>query len=1287
MNFTSLHNHSEYSNVKLIDSIIKTTDLIDNAAAKGYKGVALTDHEILSGAVKAVKHYEKNKEKYPEDFKLILGNEIYLTNATEETKDQAIFPHFLLLAKDNKGFEALKELSAKAWENSFWHKGIIRTPTHYSDLQEVIAKYKGHVIGSSACISSIFANFINEYAQVDSDSKRVDDKRKRIKDYIKWFQNVFGEKNFFIEIQPNVEQTDQKIYNYHAVQIANEENVPFIVTTDSHYINKEDRGVHRNYLQSKQGDREVDEFYSSTYMMEIDEIHSALKESYLHPEDVKQAIENTMKIHEMIEGYELEQDIAVTKIKPFNFNLKHILENYYDSYPYIKSFAYSEYEQDRFLLHQIEQGLTEKYNDNFTETEVDRINTELEELWHVSEKINARASAYYNTAQKLIDILWSEGDSLVGPGRGSVTGFFICYLTDITQMNPIDWGLPHWRHLSKERPEMPDIDIDSQATKREAIHGAIEDFFGNDRVLPIATFGTESTKSAVLTACRGLGIDVDVGTYLTSLIPVDRGFNWTIQDCLEGNEEKGRKPIPAFKKEIEKHPQLKETILKIEGLVNKRSVHASGIYVYNNNYLNYNTKMRAPSGEFTTQFDMEDSDYMGGMKFDFLTIKALDKIRITLDHLIYDGYIEEKENLLETYKHSIHPDNLDYNSKEMWKMVGNNEIIDLFQFDSEVGIQAVKAVKPQSLEELCAANCLMRLAGGEKRDGKTPIEEYIQHKKDISQWYKEMEESGLSEEEQQLLSKHISHVYGIADTQEVVMQLVIDEDIAGFDLVEANKLRKAIGKKDEKTMKEVRAKFFEKGKEKGVSDNLLDYIWNVQIKRQLGYSFSRNHSMPYSLIALQQLNLCYYYPSIYWSTACLTVNSGSSDEGAGTSTDYGKIASAIGTLQEKGIKVGLPNINKAKFSFTPDVDNNQILFGLKAVNRIGDDLALTIIDNRFYEGLDDFLQKVKVNKTHAIQLIKSGAFDEVEERSRKDILADYISKICGKKNKITLQNFNMLCNYDLIPQKFDFHKEIYYFTKYLRKQKSGEYYLFDNYAQQFYENNDFDSNLLEIQNGQLMIPKNKWEKIYNQYMNEIRKYFKENQEELLEKLNNAIFQEEWEKYGGNDNISAWEMEAISFYYHDHELKQAKLKDYNIIDFFSLPREPIVDQTFYKNGKEITMYKLHRIAGTVLEKEKTRHIVTLLTLNGVVHVKFFRNQFAYYDKQISVPDPNVEGKKKVVEKSWFQKGNKLIITGIRQGDTFMPKRYKNSIYQHVVMLIDDIKPNGEISVVTERVAEE
>lgn len=178
------------------------------------------------------------------------------------------------------------------------------------------------------------------------------------------------------------------------------------------------------------------------------------------------------------------------------------------------------------------------------------------------------------------------------------------------------------------------------------------------------------------------------------MIPSSRGMNWSLSDCLYGNEEENKQPVKELINEIERidlelklnglNSSLRDVALGIEGLINKRSIHASGVYIFPEDYIKYNAMMKAPNGQPVTQWSMEDSDYMGGLKVDLLTIQALDKIRMTMDMLVEDKYMLWQGSLRKTYNKYIHPDVIDYDDLKMWAMLGNNEIVDLFQFDTEV---------------------------------------------------------------------------------------------------------------------------------------------------------------------------------------------------------------------------------------------------------------------------------------------------------------------------------------------------------------------------------------------------------------------------------------------------------------------------------------------------------------------------------------------------------------------------------------------------------------------------
>lgn len=463
------------------------------------------------------------------------------------------------------------------------------------------------------------------------------------------------------------------------------------------------------------------------------------------------------------------------------------------------------------------------------------------------------------------------------------------------------------------------------------------------------------------------------------------------------------------------------------------------------------------------------------------------------------------------------------------------------------------------------------------------------------------------------------------------------------------------------------------------------------------------HTLAYSLVGLQEMNLAYKYPIIFWDTANLIVDSGAmnlsdeidfenededSEKVKNSSMDYGKVASAIGKMKARGLSFSLPNVNKSDLTFSPDLENNRILYGIRGITRVGNQLIKEIIKNRPYSSIEDFLSKVKVNKPQMINLIKSGAFDELYDLTREDIMNIYLNLIADKKKRITLQNMQMLIAKDLIPKELEFEKKLFNFNKYLKKFKEGDFYKLDVIAATFFNNNYDESLLTDIQvsddDYSAKIFQTKWDSIYKKGMEPVRVWMKENQEQILNDLNQSLLEDTAEKYT-EGNISKWEMDSLSFYYHDHELAKLKTEAYGISDYFSLPAEPQVERKFTtKDGNEISLFKVTRIAGTVIDKDKNKSSVTLLTTTGVVTVKVWKNQFAKWDKQISERDS--EGVKHVVEKSWFTRGNKLIVTGIRREDTFIPKKYKNTEYP-LFERIDKLDENGWIlQSVTERADE-
>ena len=323
-----------------------------------------------------------------------------------------------------------------------------------------------------------------------------------------------------------------------------------------------------------------------------------------------------------------------------------------------------------------------------------------------------------------------------------------------------------------------------------------------------------------------------------------------------------------------------------------------------------------------------------------------------------------------------------------------------------------------------------------------------------------------------------------------------------------------------------------------------------------------------------------------------------------------------------------------------------------------------------------------------ISLIKSGAFDKLDEHWAKQIcpknpryaiMAYYLYLTCEPKKKLNLQNFNGLLNSNLIPETLYPQKQTYLFNKFLKEYKKvGKYYAFDSKTLTFYSEH-YDVEQLDVINGVPCILQTKWDKIYQKEMDAARNWLKNNQTELLAQYNALLFNEAWNKYA-TGTVSAWEMESLCFYYHPHELIDINTFKYGIVNFFDLSYEPEVDYWYKRNNKELPIFKLYKIAGTIISKDNTKASISVLTTTGVVTVKFTKEYYAMFNRQIS--QVQADGKKKVLEKGWFTRGTKVLITGYRREDTFVAKTYKNTT-THQLYKITNV--NGkDISLEHERI---
>ena len=1346
--FVHLHSHTEYSNLRFRDSVNKVKDMILHVDGLGNRAMAVSDHESVSSHIKflnAVKEL-KSKDKIHKDFKPILGNEIYLVDEEvmyEEMRGvgKTKFYHFLVLAKDNQGHEQLRKLSTAAWKRMFNFKGVERVPTFYSDIESIVGENKGHLIVSSACLGGRLPHLITSLLQEENE-----DIKEQIKDdlddFINWCLDLFGE-DFYIELQPSLQQ-EQIDFNVMAVKIAKAYNVKWIVTTDAHYLTAKDREIHKAFLTSEDdlnNNREVDMFYSTTHFFTVDEILKNM--DYLEIEDIEKGILNTKEIANKIVGYDFfaESIIPLTQLPNksewFKINVKVL-----NKYQYIKELYEDKEERHAYLVTQTFRGIVEREIKTEKLAEVlERINIECKEITGASKAKNQPMGAYLVTMQKNVDIIWEEAESFVGPGRGSANGYIINYLLGITQVNPLEQGveMPHWRFMSAERPDIFDIDIDYSSHKKDVVMDKIVKYYqsiGGDAIR-VCTFGTETSKSAIQTACRGLHINNDVALYLSSLVPVERGKVWSIHDCFYGDKDNGRKQVTEFRNMVSEYTDknLLNIILGIEGLINKRSTHACGVIIVNEEFTKHNSIMRSPSGELISAYELHDSELTSNLKYDFLNTKTESMLQLTIEMLVKNNKIKWQGSLRKTYNKYLHPDVIDFKSKGMWDILCRGEMLSAFQFESSVGEQAIKLIQPQNLIDAANGNTVMRLM---VENGEQPLEKFVRYKNDITEWYKDMKKFGLNKEQVGILEKHLLQDNGVCSSQERMMLLTMDKDITGFGVIESNKLRKGVAKKQQKLIDEAKTMFFEWGEKAKTSKILLEYIWNEQIALQLGYSFSILHAIAYTIILIQQLNLVYYYPPIYWNTAVLMVESGAVDrevcedsdiETKERTTNYGEVAKAIGKLQAKGINISLPYVNKAKQGFLPNEENNEIVFGFKGIMKINNDTAQMIMHNRPFINLEDFHKRLvlvkrevtlKTGKTQmrslvsegqTIMLIKAGAFDKIESKQREKILEDYIRLLNPSKHKLNSKDISKIAEMGLIPSNLKDELKFYNFREYLTSMSKKQdeqtktimwYKIYDednendtDYANSFFmehfanemeENKDYKYD----EEGYLLVAlgtprKGSFESNYKNKISQLNEWI--STEECINTYTNIVFQNIKNEFM-RGTISSWEMESMNYYYNLHELANIDQEKYGVVDFKSLPEEPVVIGFTKYKGLQYPKFQLNRIVGTVLDRDKNKHSVTILTPDGVVVLKFYSGQFSFYDKTISkdigVADEDGKVKKVVLENGWFQRGNLVMVTGFRRGDIFKPKRYKNSIYQHALSKIIEVNEDNELILQSDRV---
>lgn len=910
-NFVHLHNHTEYS---LLDGLQKIKNMVKRAKELGMPAIAMTDHGNMYGAIKFYKACVE------EGIKPIIGCEMYIAKRSRHDKEaehDADYNHLVLLAKNNKGYKNLMKLVSVANLEGFYYKPRI-------DI-EVLEKYKDGLICTSACLNGYFAKEL-----LDGNIKEAE--KKALKLY-----EIFGENNFYIELQNHPKIQEQEKLNKELIELSKRLGLPLVATNDNHYIYKEDANAQDTLLAIQTQTTILNEdrplkmidspdFYIKTY----EEMRDAFPE---HPE----ALENTVKIAEMC-----NVEIPMGKwIMPI-FEVPEGLSS------------------ADYLRKLVNEGIKKRYKEETQEIK-DRVKYELDII------IGKGYETYILIVADFVN--WAKDHGItVGPGRGSNAGSIVSYAIGISDVDPLFFKLPFERFLNPMRPSPPDIDLDFADNRRDEVIAYVTEKYGHEKVAQIITFGTMEARAAVRDVGRALGMPYAVPDRIAKMIPPGwQGHAMTIDTAIEQSTDLNT----AYQTEQETK-RLLELAKKLEGVTRHASVHAAGVVIADKNITEYTPVQKETSGEkVVTQYDMYTigEDGVGLLKIDFLGLRNLTIIQESL------RFIEENKGIKVDFAA------LPLDDKKTYELLSIGETTGIFQLESAGMRRYIKDLKPTTIFDLQAMVALYRPGP------MANIPEFIRRKHNPE----------LITYPDKRLEDVLKESYGIITFQDDLLLTAIK--VAGYSWLEADKLRKAVGKKIPTEMKKQHDKFIQGCVANGMKKKNAEDLW-ILFEPFAGYGFGKAHAACYATIAYRTAYLKANYP-VEFMTAVLTAES----RATSGPTKNEKIAQAIAECRRIKISVHLPDINKSESDFIIE-NKTEIRFGLSAIKNVGQAAIETILSSRkngSFTSFENFCSRVdlsKVNKKTLESLIKSGAMENLGKRA---YLLENLTEILETQHKLKKQ--------------------------------------------------------------------------------------------------------------------------------------------------------------------------------------------------------------------------------------------------------------------------------------------
>ncbi len=893
--FVHLHVHSHYS---LLDGACTVKQLLEMTNAYDMIGCAITDHGYLGGAVDMYDTFKAGGKKP------IIGCEVYVSPTTRFDRDAANpyirGHHLVLLAENIQGYHSMCKLLSEAWLNGMYYKPRVD--------HDLLREHHEGLIALSACIAGEIPR-----AVLAGD---MDKAQQLLGEHIE----IFGKDNFFLEIQDHGME-EERIANRGIIELARKNNVSLVATNDIHYLKKEHAEAHEIMLciqtQSKLSDENRFRFPAPEfYFKSPDEMKALFRET---PE----AVTNTVGIAERCD-------------------LDFVYAPQANHYP-VFTIPDGSYEKD-YLRNFCLDNMMYRYG--FDPRELDTLTPEQQEVmdrmdYELGIIDKTKYCSYFLVVSDFIKYAKDHGIP-VGPGRGSGAGSVVAYLSKITDIDPLRYGLLFERFLNPERVSPPDFDIDFCEQRRGEVIEYVRKKYGEDSVAQICTYGTLKAKAVVKDVARVLGHDFAAGDRITKLIPADPKMTLAKAKKESADLEK-LIANEQYVSEIFKHAEV------LEGINRQLGIHAAGVIICNQRLDNLVPLARGAKGEVITEFPAVQCEHLGLLKMDFLGLRTLTTIQRAVD------MIEKNRGV------KLDMAKIPLDDPASFQLLNRGDTISVFQLESQGMRNLCRQFGVENIKHIIALIAIYRPGPMQF------IDTFIARKRgteEIIYDHPKMEE-------------YLAETYGIMLYQEQIMQVV--QVLAGFSLGGADILRRAIGKKKADVLAEQKSKFVEGcAKFNNISEEVANNIW-AKIETFAGYGFNKSHSAAYAFVAYRTAFLKANYP-VEFMAAVLTSEIDNAE----------KIAFLINTCRDMKIDVLPPDVNSSDISFS--VDGETIRFGLGAIKGVGENAAGKIIESREKDGkfkdFNDFCERcgAAMNSRMIDNLARAGAFDSLKIR-RSQILA------------------------------------------------------------------------------------------------------------------------------------------------------------------------------------------------------------------------------------------------------------------------------------------------------------